>query len=856
MSDKLTPMMKQYLEIKKQHPNDILFFRMGDFYEMFFDDAATASAVLDIALTARQNDVPMCGIPYHAAESYLARLIKAGHRVAICEQMEAVPSSGTVVRREVVRVVTPGTLVESGLLQSDDSNFLASIVVGERQVGMAFIDISTGEFFLSAIDRSIELFRGEIVRFSPREAVFRDGSAPDDARFGDYLRSQDIPVNRINDWYYDADYLAGVIAEAYGIANLKGLGLGGDIEILAAGSIIQYLKDTQRKAFGHLKFPLRIVASNTMVLDDATIANLELVSNQNDRSRNRTLFSVLNHTRTPMGRRALERMILQPLVARDGIERRLDLVQHFFELYELNARLRDALAGVHDLERLIARITMGRSFPRDFLMLARSLEAAGAITHILREQPHALCAALGESIPDLAELARRISAAMDDEPALSPEHGRTIRPGFDQELDRLYKLKTDAKGWIMAYQEDEKKRLGIPTLRVKYNRILGYYIEISKGQTAKAPDDYLRKQTLVGGERYTTETLQKFETDILSASEKIVAIETAALDTLLRDVSAHRAPLQEAARVIAELDVLCSLASAAVQNRYVRPTFNDEGRTTIADGRHPIVERYYTKEVFIPNDIHLDGERNTILIITGPNMSGKSTYIRMSAIIQLMAQIGSFVPARAADLSIADRIFTRIGASDNIARGESTFLVEMTEAALILNNATDRSLIIMDEIGRGTSTFDGLAIAWATVEYLLRYLKAKTLFATHYHELTELGNKDGIANYTVLVKEGLHGVDFLHKVVPGAADKSYGIHVASLAGIPKEITARAAAILERLEKKSKKKTEVPEPAAAEQLEIFNAANHRVIQAIRNIDTDAITPLEALNELNRLKKLIE
>jgi DNA mismatch repair protein MutS len=460
-------------------------------------------------------------------------------------------------------------------------------------------------------------------------------------------------------------------------------------------------------------------------------------------------------------------------------------------------------------------------------------------------------------VPDLSELHKRIALTMSDDPALTPEQGRIIREGFNSELDRLYELKKDAKGWILKYQEDEKKSLGIPTLRVKYNRVVGYYIEVSKGQTQKVPQNYLRKQTLVSSERYTTEELQKFESDILSSSERIISIENEELDSLLRDTLNYKKEIQDTGSVLGELDFYCSLASSAVNNRYVRPRFNDDGSMRIKDGRHPIVEKYYTQEAFIPNDINLDNSENIVMIITGPNMSGKSTYIRMSAIIQLMSQIGSFVPATEADLPIVDRIFTRIGASDNISRGESTFLVEMNETAVILNNATDRSLIIMDEIGRGTSTYDGLSIAWAIVEYIQRYIRAKTLFATHYHELTKLGSKKGIVNYNVMVREHLSGVEFLHRVVPGSADKSYGIHVARLAGIPKDITARAESILSRLERNPQGSgNQKNEEHSGEQLEIFNAANHRAVQAIKNIDLEKITPIDALNELNRLKKIIE
>ena len=856
MDSKLTPMMKQYLDIKKKHQGEILFFRMGDFYEMFFDDAHEASKILDIALTSRQNDVPMCGIPYHAAESYIARLIKAGKRVAICEQMENVPSSGTIVRRDVVRIITPGTVIESNLLQSDDNNLLGSVIIDKNEIGLAFVDISTGHFFLSSITKSPDLFRGEVARFSPSEVVFLEGDEPGDMAYADYLKSKNIPLYRINEWLYDRDYMESLLCEIYGIATVKGLGITAAIDIITAGSILQYLRETHRRAFDHLKFPQKMLSSARMVLDEASIANLELVTSLQDGTRSRTLFSVLNHTSTAMGKRGLERIILQPLLDRDEIEKRLDMVQYFHEFHRLTGDVRASLKEVLDLERLVSRFILGRIFPRNFLAVRSSIGAAHRIRALLAEQPHDRSRELAEALPDLDDIAAAIAAAVDDDPALTPEQGRVIRPGFNSELDRLHGLKTNAREWIVRYQEEEKSRLGISTLKIRFNKILGYYIEMSKAQAVNIPENYYRKQTLVGSERFTTDRLQEFETDILSSSEKIVDIEKDEIENLRVMVLSRQDDIQKLAAVIADIDIYASLATAALQNHYVRPCFNEKGYIHLKEGRHPVVEKYYTRQVFIPNDINLDADENTIALITGPNMAGKSTYIRMAAVIQLMAQIGSFVPAEKADLPLVDRIFTRIGASDNISRGESTFLVEMNETAVILNNATEKSLLIMDEVGRGTSTYDGLSIAWAVVEYILRYLKAKTLFATHYHELTRLGAKKGVVNYNVLVRDNINGVDFLHKVVHGAADRSYGIHVAQLAGIPRQIVSRATTILERLENSKKQEIPVDDNSNENQLEIFNASNHRVIQAIRTIDVDKITPIEALNEINRLKKLID
>lgn len=856
MSETLTPMLKQYLAIKDKHKDAILFFRLGDFYEMFFDDAKEASKILDIVLTSRQNGVPLCGIPYHAAESYMARLIKAGKRVAICEQLETVPSSGNIVKREVTRIVTPGTVIEPNLLESDDNNFLAAAVLTADKMGLAFADISTGDFFIASMDKSLDMFRSEMNRFSPAEIVINETEG--DEEFFEYLKLNGIAVYKINRWFYDREYMERVITEAFSTANLKGLGLTEEIDIITSGAIVQYLKETQKRSFEHLKAPRRLLSSDKMILDEATAASMELVRNGQDGSKQRTLFSVLDKTETPMGRRLLEQNILQPLTDISEIENRLDFVTLMKDDTTLASDVVKELKRISDLERIVSRFTLGKIITRNFLGLADSLFAACNIKQIFAGRQEDFLRAAGERLPDTRELAVAIKNTIADEPAVTPEQGRVVRIGFDEELDNLYALKSNAKEWILRYEEEEKARTGITILRVRYNKILGYYIEISKGQAGNAPADYYRKQTLVGAERFTTDKLQAFEGDILSSTEKILARENKIINELCEKIRDNRAVIQKTAEEIAAVDFYLSLAAAAKENRFARPSLNTEGVTDIQDARHPIVEKFYTKEVFIPNDVLLDPKENIVQIITGPNMAGKSTYIRMCGLIQLMAQIGSYVPAAKANISIVDRIFTRIGASDNISRGESTFLVEMNETANIVNNATEKSLIIMDEIGRGTSTYDGLSIAWAVVEYILRYIKAKTLFATHYHELTALGKKQGIVNYNVLVRESINGVDFLHKVTQGTADKSYGIHVAKLAGLPSAIISRAGTILDKLEKSAAKKQTSDTNAdeqSSEQLEIFNASNHLILQAIQNMDCDALTPIEALNELHRLKKLL-
>jgi DNA mismatch repair protein MutS len=704
-----------------------------------------------------------------------------------------------------------------------------------------------------------ELFRGELAKFSPREVIFFAVSYENDAVFLEYIKNRNIPVHSLNEWNYETDYMSDIICETLQTHSLKGLGIETDTEIITVGSILQYLRDTHKTLFSHLKNPMKLASRETMLLDEATVSNLELIQNQQDGSKNRTLFSVLNHTKTPMGRRTLERNLLQPLIERSAIDDRLNLVDFFYQRAELTEELNSSMKEILDMERLISRFTIGKIQPRNFIALKQSLEAAEKIRQLLAEHGINSTAIdnLASGISDLSELTETIKTVIDDDPALSPEHGRVIKTGYIHELDRLYELKSDARTWILKYQEDEKSRLGINTLRVKYNKILGYYIEISKGQAENAPKEYMRKQTLVGGERFTTPELQKFETDILGASEKSTEIENLEIEKLKNKIITKSREIQNTATMIGHIDFICSLSVAAIHNRFVRPHINDNNYISIKSGRHPAVEKYYTREVFIPNDILLDDNENMIVLITGPNMAGKSTYIRMCAIIQLLAQTGSFVPAENADISIADRIFTRIGASDNISRGESTFLVEMNETANILNNATEKSLIIMDEVGRGTSTYDGLSIAWGVVEYIQRYIRAKTLFATHYHELTQLGSKTGIVNYNVLVKETLNSVEFLHKVVSGSADKSYGIHVAKLAGLPKTIIARSTRILEKLEKSGSVKDKLAETGtSSEQLEIFNASNHVLIQTLNKIDVESLTPLEAINELYKLKKLID
>lgn len=760
----------------------------------------------------------------------------------------------------MVRVITPGTLVEQNLMQGDENSYLASVVIEKEKTAMAFVDVSTGEFQVVSIENSIDLFRGELAKYNPREIVFKTDNEAESGPCFEHIRNSGIPLYRISEWFYDIEYMKELITSTFKIAGTSGLGLISDTETVATGAALQYLKETHAQTIENLKLPFRVNTSGFMTLDDATIKNLELVRNQNDSSKERSLFSVLDYTKTPMGKRLLEKNILQPLNDKIKIETRLNTVKFFFDNRELTGDLREVMKSVHDIERIISRLNTGKGNPKHFIALKNSLKAASDIQEMLQSREQELLKKITDGIPALGSLIKRIEDTIESDPALTPETGRVIKKGFNPEIDRLYEIKLNSKQWILDYQEEEKKALGLSTLKIKYNRVLGYYIELSRNQSREIPEEYLRKQTLVGTERYTTEKLQKLETEILSASDKIIQKENAEIDKLITDILNRRDELYQCAESVAMTDFFCSLAVCALENNYIMPEISSEKNMLIKDGRHPIVEIFHTKDVFIPNDVVLDSSDDIIKIITGPNMSGKSTYIRMCAIITLLAHTGSFVPAGKAVIPVTDRIFTRIGASDDISRGESTFLVEMNETAVILNNATEKSLIIMDEIGRGTSTYDGLSIAWSVLEYILSYIRANTLFATHYHELTVLESKKGVKNYTVMVKEDVNGIEFLHKVKEGTADRSYGIHVAQLAGIPAQVITRADRLLNRLEKQSggRKKINPAEAAASEtedQLEIFNAANHRIIQTLRDLDIEKITPVEALNRLNEIKKLL-
>lgn len=801
MSDALTPMMQQYRRIKAKLPaNTILFFRLGDFYEMFFEDAVEAAAILNIALTKRQK-APMCGVPYHAYESYLSKLIRAGKKVAICDQVEDPAVAKGIVRREVTGIVTPGAVLSDQLLDSGKNNFLAGIYRNGASYGLALLDLSTGEFWMEEAG-GIDILRDNLLRFVPSECVLpasevEESASPLKAALGP---NAGILVTPYEDWAFEYETAYDTLKNHFGVQSLDGFGCEGRRSgIGAAGGILHYVKNALRRSAENVRSLRLKNPENYLFMDEATRINLDLVGRRSEPAA--TLLGVLDSSRTAMGARRLREWVLRPLAQVSAISARHEAVAAFCEDRSRLRSLRENISPVRDLERLIARLASGSSGAvRDMRSLAQSLEAAGQARGTLDGSRTELLRALADEIDPLPELAALIERAVVDEPPATLKDGGAIRAGYNSELDELRKAATQGREWLAEYQTKEQQRTGIKTLKVRYNQVFGYYLEVSKGQAGNVPADYSRKQTMVNAERFITPELKDFESRILGAQERSIALETDLVaglrEVILKDTSA----ILRSADAIASLDALSSLAERALAFRYVRPVITDKVSIRIRDGRHPVIEQIPSADRFVPNDTFLDCGANRLIIITGPNMAGKSTYIRQVALIVVMAQIGSFVPASEAEIGVVDRIFTRVGASDDLVRGRSTFMVEMQETANILNNATPKSLIILDEIGRGTSTFDGISIAWAVAEYLHDSVKAKSLFATHYHELTDIAlTLRGVKNYNVLVREEKERVVFLRKIVAGAADKSYGIQVARLAGLPAEVVERAGEILLNLE---------------------------------------------------------
>ena len=882
MSEPSTPLMRQYAAIKKQHPNALLFFRLGDFYELFFEDAVVASRELQITLTSRNKEkdqaIPMCGVPYHAAEGYLSKLLRKGFKVAICEQMEDPRLAKKLVRREVTRVLTPGTTIDSSV-GAEDNNFLAALARSSGAVGLAALDLSTGEF------RATE-FRGpeaerrileELQQLRPREVLY-----PSSLPLFDRAPSQEsqLPLQQpgertrftetpLEDWVFSADYAVPLLENQLGVISLEGFGLHNKpAAATAAGAILHYVRSTQKGTLEHVDRIGFYDRQEYLVLDAVTVRNLELVEPLfANTGAEVTLFRALDATLTPMGKRLLRSWMLRPSINVIEINQRLDAVEAGVKDFIAREELRRALEGVLDIERLLSRVTLETANPRDVLALCASLNRTplirSALTRLLKDGKALRLHELHGLLDELADLRERIEKTIVPEPPLTLADGGVIQPGVDAELDDLRNLNRNSKQYIAQIEERERKRTGIGSLKVKFNSVFGYYIEISKANLHHAPADYERKQTLVNAERFTTPELKEYEAKVLDAQEKIVEIERRLFTELRTGIAAEARRIRQTSLALAEVDVLASLAFIAQNRGYCRPQFSenaDKDELEIVDGRHPVLEQpdlTGSNDRFVPNDLYLNSTTHSILLITGPNMGGKSTYLRQTALIVLMAQMGSFVPARSARLPVVDRIFTRIGASDNLARGRSTFMVEMTETAAILNTATPRSLILLDEIGRGTATYDGLAIAWAVIEYIHSTSRARTLFATHYHELTELDRLQGVKNFHVSVKENAGGIVFLRKVEPGPADRSYGIEVAKLAGLPAGVVVRAREVLHEHENAEHEATAHLSPGAAEpeaqmQLTMFTPLSQKIVDRLREADINHLTPLDALNLLSELK----
>ncbi len=863
----MTPMLKQYTGIKGDYPDAVLFFRMGDFYEMFFEDAEIASRILGITLTSRGTlngqKVPMCGVPHHSARSYVVKLIESGKKVAVCEQTEDPKASKGIVKREVVRVITPGSVVEEDAVDGKSNLYLAAVSGKDGKYGIAHVDLSTGEFRVTEVENWVELL-DELGRIAPAELLMPDEDELQKRRGVSAYRMEILDREA-----FDPSEAGQLLLEQLGVKSLAGFGCDTmDRGIVAAGAIVHYLKETQKGNLGHIKEIVSYRLGDFMFLDESTVSNLELFRTMRRHSVKGSLFNILDRTVTPMGSRLLKRWIGYPLIDVMQIRRRLAGVNEFRADDILRAQIREELAGIYDLERLNGRISLGRANARDLVALRSSIERLPAIQESLAGCTSQLLADTALGIDPLQDIEDFIEEAICDDPPVSLKDGGMIKEGYHEELDQLIKITRDGKAWISELAATEQQRTGIPKLKIGYNKVFGYYIEISKSNLKHVPPDYIRKQTLVNGERFITERLKEYEEMVLGAEEKRAALEYDIFEQIQAAIAAENHRIKETGHLIGEIDILVGLADAAAYNGYSCPEVNEEGTIDILDGRHPVIEQTVKEEDFVPNDIHLDDGHQQLLIITGPNMAGKSTILRQCALTVLMTQMGSFVPASKAVIGVVDRIFTRIGASDDLAKGQSTFMVEMNETANILRHATSKSLVILDEIGRGTSTYDGLSIAWAVAEALhdREGKGVKTLFATHYHELTEILNTKARAkNFNIAVKEWNEQIIFLRKLMPGGTSRSYGIQVARLAGLPEEVIERAKEILVNLEVEDLDEMGTPrlahtekksEEGEVQQLNLFGAQDKRLRHWIRELDISTMTPLEALIQLNKLKEHLE
>lgn len=872
----LSPMMQEYVKTKEEYHDCILLYRLGDFYEMFFEDALTASKELEITLTGKdcglEERAPMCGVPFHSVETYINRLIEKGYKVAICEQVEDPKKAKGLVKREVVRIVTPGTTLDATSLDETKNNYLMSIVYIEDHFGCAIADITTGDCFLTELDKAQKLL-DEINKFTPAEIICNESFLMSGVDTEDLKNRLGICIFSQEPWYFDDELCRKTLKEHFHVNSLEGLGIEEfESGVLAAGALFLYLQETQKTALSHMAGIRPYSAEKYMLIDSSSRRNLELVETLREKQKRGSLLWVLDKTKTAMGARTLRSYVEQPLIDQEEIENRLSAIEELNEHPMLRDEIREYLHPIYDLERLISRISYKSANPRDMIAFASSLEMLPHIKQVLKEFSSPVLKQLEEEMDSLLDISGLIKKAIVDEPPLAQKDGGIIREGYHEDVDKFRRSRTDGKKWLSELEARERERTGIRTMKIKYNRVFGYSLEITNTFKDQVPDNYIRKQTLTNAERYITQELKELEDLILGAEDKLYALEYELFSEVRDRVGAEVVRIQKTAKAVAAIDVLASLSLVAQRNNYVRPKINNTGVIDIKNGRHPVVEQMIENDMFIANDTYLDSQKKRISIITGPNMAGKSTYMRQTALIVLMAQIGSFVPAEKANIGIVDRIFTRVGASDDLASGQSTFMVEMTEVANILRNATSKSLLILDEIGRGTSTFDGLSIAWAVVEHIsnTKLCGAKTLFATHYHELTELEGKiSGVNNYCIAVKEKGDDIVFLRKIVKGGADKSYGIQVAKLAGVPDTVIQRAKELVEELSDaditaavkdltapKKKQKIQYDQVDMA-QMSLFDTVqDNDIIDEIKGLEIGNLTPMEALNILYNLQNKIK
>ena len=872
-------MMVHYCQTKCAYKDSILFYRLGDFYEMFFEDAKTVSRELELTLTGKDcglsERAPMCGIPYHAAETYINRLIDKGYKVAICEQVEDPKTAKGIVKREVTRVVTPGTNLNMQELDEGKNNYLMAIVCVGDHFGVSTADITTGDCYVTEIDEERKLW-DEINKFLPAEIICNDAFLVSGVDVDDLRNRLHISVFALESWYFGDDLCKQTLLEHFNISSLEGLGLADyDSGVIAAGSLFRYLLDTQKNTMEHMNKIIPYTTDRYMVIDSSSRRNLELVETLREKQKRGSLLWVLDKTKTAMGARMLRSFVEQPLIDADAINERLDAVTELNMQAMLREEIREYLNPVYDLERLVSRISYRSANPRDLLAFKMSLEMIPHIKNLLANFTSPLLVRINEQMDGLEDLYRLLEASITEDPPLAVKEGGIIREGYNEQVDTYRNSKTQGKSWLAQLEAEEKEKTGIRNLKIKYNKVFGYYLEVTNSFKDLVPEYYTRKQTLTNAERYITPKLKELEDMILGAEDKLFALEYDLFCQVREELAAQIPRIQETAKAIAQLDVYASLSVVAQRNNYVRPTVNTKGVIDIKNGRHPVVEKMINNDMFIANDTYLDNGSKRVSVITGPNMAGKSTYMRQTALIVLMAQIGSFVPAEKAKIGVVDRIFTRVGASDDLASGQSTFMVEMTEVANILRNATAKSLLILDEIGRGTSTFDGLSIAWAVIEHIsnTKLLGAKTLFATHYHELTELEGKiPGVNNYCIAVKERGDDIVFLRKIVKGGADKSYGIQVAKLAGVPDSVLDRAKELVDELvhtditstfkdlaenSRKTKPKAVHYDEVDLEQISLFDTVQDQdIIEELKNLDITMLTPMDAMNTLYRLQNKLK